>query len=90
MVPQGLNGPRFLVTQKLMAIMDYYLSHSYALAVGHLADRIRGQGPFKASWPETDFDSHSSNGWNSRSASTPWVRGRAAMTAASAPAPMRR
>jgi hypothetical protein len=56
MVPQGLNGPRFLVTQNFMAIMDYNLSHSYALAVGHLADRIRGQGPFKASWPETDFD----------------------------------
>lgn len=56
MVPQGVNGPRFLVTRNFLAIMDYNLSHSYALAVGHLADRIRGRGPFQAAWPEVDFD----------------------------------
>lgn len=56
MVPQGVNGPRFLVTKNFLAIMDYNISHSYALAVGHLADRIRGQGPFQAAWPEVDFD----------------------------------
>lgn len=56
MVPQGVNGPRFLVTQNFMAIMDYNLSHSYALAVGHLGDRIRGKGPFVAAWPPADFD----------------------------------
>jgi membrane-bound lytic murein transglycosylase B len=56
MVPQGVNGPRFLVTRNFMAIMDYNISHSYALAVGHLADRIRGRGPFVASWPDAEFD----------------------------------
>ena len=56
MVPQGVNGPRFLVTQNFLAIMDYNLSHSYALAVGHLADRIRGKGAFVAPWPDVDFD----------------------------------
>jgi len=56
MVPQGVNGPRFLVTRNFLAIMDYNLSHSYALAVGHLADRIRGKGPFQAAWPDVDFD----------------------------------
>jgi membrane-bound lytic murein transglycosylase B len=55
MVPQGVNGPRFLVTQNFLAIMDYNLSHSYALAVGHLADRIRGMGPIQAAWPSVDF-----------------------------------
>lgn len=55
MVPQGVNGPRFLVTRNFLAIMDYNLSHSYALAVGHLADRIRGMGPILAAWPEADF-----------------------------------
>ena len=39
-----------------MAIMDYNLSHSYALAVGHLGDRIRGGGPFVGSWPEINVD----------------------------------
>ena len=56
MVPQGVSGPRFLVTQNFLAIMDYNLSHSYALAVGHLADRIRGGGPFLAKWPEVNYD----------------------------------
>jgi membrane-bound lytic murein transglycosylase B len=56
MVPQGVSGPRFLVTQNFLAIMDYNLSHSYALAVGHLADRIRGGGPFLANWPEVNYD----------------------------------
>jgi membrane-bound lytic murein transglycosylase B len=56
MVPQGIEGPRFLVTKNFLAIMDYNISHSYALAVGHLGDRIRGQGPFQAAWPDVDFD----------------------------------
>ena len=56
MVPQGVGGPRFLVTRNFLAIMDYNLSHSYALAVGHLGDRIRGQGPFVASWPDVEYD----------------------------------
>jgi len=56
MVPQGVSGPRFLVTKNFLAIMDYNLSHSYALAVGHLADRIRGKGAFVASWPDVSYD----------------------------------
>jgi membrane-bound lytic murein transglycosylase B len=56
MVPQGVNGPPFLVTQNFMAIMEYNQSHSYAVAVGHLADRIKGGQPFLASWPEINYD----------------------------------
>lgn len=56
MVPQGVEGPRFLVTRNFLAIMDYNISHSYALAVGHLGDRIRGQGPIIADWPGAEFD----------------------------------
>lgn len=56
MVPQGVAGPRFLVTRNFLAIMDYNLSHSYALAVGHLGDRIRGKGPILAQWPDAEFD----------------------------------
>lgn len=56
MVPQGLDGPRFLVTRNFLAIMEYNISHSYALAVGHLGDRIRGKGPILAAWPAVDFD----------------------------------
>ena len=48
MVPQGLEGPTFLVTHNFMAVMAYNESHSYAVAVGHLAGWISGQGPFVA------------------------------------------
>jgi membrane-bound lytic murein transglycosylase B len=56
MIPQGIDGPAFLVTKNFLAIMDYNLSHSYALAVGHLGDRIRGGAPFVGSWPEINVD----------------------------------
>jgi membrane-bound lytic murein transglycosylase B len=56
MIPQGIEGPAFLVTRNFMAIMDYNLSHSYALAVGHLADRIRGQNAFVGSWPDISYN----------------------------------
>ena len=56
MIPQGLKGPRFLVTQNFNAIMNYNFSHSYALAVGHMGDRIRGRGAFVTTWPEVDYD----------------------------------
>lgn len=56
MVPQGIDGPAFLVTQNFLALMDYNFSHSYALAVGHLGDRIRGQGPFRGTWPAVNVD----------------------------------
>jgi membrane-bound lytic murein transglycosylase B len=51
MIPQGIEGPAFLVTKNFLAIMDYNFSHSYALAVGHLADRIRGGASIQAAWP---------------------------------------
>jgi membrane-bound lytic murein transglycosylase B len=56
MVPQGVNGPPFLVTRNFMAIMDYNQSHSYAVAIGHLADRLKGGEPFVGSWPEINYD----------------------------------
>lgn len=56
MIPQGIEGPAFLVTKNFLAIMDYNLSHSYAIAVGHLGDRIRGGGGIQAAWPEVSFD----------------------------------
>ena len=32
-------------------IKRYNVSTSYALAVGHLSDRLRGGGPFEKPWP---------------------------------------
>jgi membrane-bound lytic murein transglycosylase B len=56
MIPQGIDGPAFLVTKNFLAIMDYNFSHSYAIAVGHLGDRIRGGPGIQGAWPDVAFD----------------------------------
>src|ERR1043165_5411451 len=50
--PSGASGPAFLVTDNYVAIKQYNNSDAYALAVAHLADRLRGNGPFRAKWPQ--------------------------------------
>ncbi len=50
-MPMGGNGPVFAVVANFDVIKRYNNSDSYALAVGHLADRIIGGGTFVASWP---------------------------------------
>jgi membrane-bound lytic murein transglycosylase B len=49
--PAGLPGPAFIVTPNFEVIKDYNDSDVYALAIGHLADLMRGGGGFKAAWP---------------------------------------
>ncbi|MBT3070815.1 lytic murein transglycosylase [Rhodomicrobium sp. Az07] len=48
--PAGIYGPAFLTTQNFQVIREYNKSDLYALYVAHLADRIRGQGPFAKAW----------------------------------------
>ena len=55
-LPQGLDGPAFLVTGNFLAIMAYNQSHSYALAVGHLADRIDGRPELRGKWRDPRID----------------------------------
>ena len=51
MVPAGGQGPGFLMLQNFRTIMKYNPSEAYALAIGHLADRLRGGEPFVQAWP---------------------------------------
>ena len=51
LVPAGAQGPGFLMLQNFRAIMKYNPAEAYALAIGHLADRFRGGGPFVQPWP---------------------------------------
>ncbi|MFW5874748.1 MAG: lytic murein transglycosylase [bacterium] len=44
-LPQGSEGPAFLVYDNFRAIMRWNRSVNYAIAVGHLADRIAGMPP---------------------------------------------
>ena len=51
LVPAGAQGPGFLMLQNFRSIMKYNPSEAYALAIGHLADRLRGGEPFVQAWP---------------------------------------
>ncbi|MEE7494284.1 lytic murein transglycosylase [Methylobacterium oryzae] len=50
-LPGGLGAPVFLITGNFEVIRGYNTSDSYALAVGHLADRLAGGPPLAAPWP---------------------------------------
>jgi membrane-bound lytic murein transglycosylase B len=50
-LPGGLGGPAFLITGNFEVIRAYNTSDSYALAVGHLADRLGGGPALTAAWP---------------------------------------
>jgi lytic murein transglycosylase len=53
--PASLDGgPAFLVTGNFNALFQYNAAESYALAIAHLSDRMRGGGVFKTPWPTDD------------------------------------
>ena len=45
------GGPAFVIGQNFHAIKSYNPSYNYALAIAHLADRIRGKGEFVQKFP---------------------------------------
>ena len=51
LVPAGAQGPGFLMLQNFRVIMKYNPAEAYALAIGYLADRLRGGEPFAQPWP---------------------------------------
>ena len=52
--PSGANGPAFIATENYAVLKEYNNSDAYAIAVGHLADRMQGGPPIKAAWPADD------------------------------------
>ena len=54
LLPAGARGPAFLTLQNFRVIMKYNPAEAYALAIGHLADRLAGGGPFMQSWPRDE------------------------------------
>jgi membrane-bound lytic murein transglycosylase B len=45
------GGPAFLITRNFLAVKSYNPANTYALAIVHLGDRIRGGGPFVKPFP---------------------------------------
>ncbi len=51
MFPSGIEGLAFLLTNNFMVLKSYNSSDAYALALGHLADRIADRhAPLKGTW----------------------------------------
>jgi membrane-bound lytic murein transglycosylase B len=51
LVPAGVQGPGFLMLNNFKVLMRYNPAEAYALAIGHLSDRLRGGEPFVQKWP---------------------------------------
>lgn len=47
----GPKGPAFLMIKNFFVLKSYNNADKYALAVGHLADRLRGFDEFVVDWP---------------------------------------
>jgi lytic murein transglycosylase len=54
LVPSGARGPAFVVFRNFDAIYSYNAAESYAIAIAHLSDRLRGGGPLVTAWPTDD------------------------------------
>jgi lytic murein transglycosylase len=54
LLPAGARGPGFLMLENFHVIMKYNPAEAYALAIGYLADRLRGGGPFVQGWPRDE------------------------------------
>jgi lytic murein transglycosylase len=52
--PSGADGPGFIVTKNFDVLKEYNNSDAYAIAVGHLADRIHGGPLIRTPWPKDD------------------------------------
>ena len=52
--PAGHKGPAFIATHNFENLKEYNNSDAYAIAVGHMADRIVGGPSIRAAWPADD------------------------------------
>ena len=53
-LPAGHSGPAFLVYNNFRTTLQWNRSDLYALAIGHLADRIAGKGPLVTARPASE------------------------------------
>jgi membrane-bound lytic murein transglycosylase B len=56
LAPAGRDGPAFLMLKNFRVLKRYNNADAYALAVGHLADRLKGFGPFEGEWPASALE----------------------------------
>ena len=54
LLPAGAEGAALMIFPNFEVLEAYNTADAYVIGVGHLADRIRGDVPFEASWPRDD------------------------------------
>ncbi len=54
LLPAGRSGPAFIVFGNFNAIYSYNVAESYALAISHLSDRLKGGKAIHTAWPTSD------------------------------------
>ena len=54
LLPAGAQGAAFMIFDNFHVIERYNTADAYVIGVGHLSDRIRGDGPIRANWPRDD------------------------------------
>ncbi len=54
-LPAGYSGPAFLVYKNFRTILTWNRSILYAIAIGHLADRLAGGAPFLSVRPDVEL-----------------------------------
>jgi len=54
LLPGGARGAAFMIFDNFRALESYNTADAYVIAVGHLADRLRGGGPIVGTWPDDD------------------------------------
>ena len=54
LLPAGADGAAFMIFDNFEVLESYNTADAYVIAVGHLADRIRGAGPLEGGWPTQD------------------------------------
>jgi len=58
LLPAGVQGPAFLVSNNYRVILRYNPAGAYALAVLLLSDRLRGAAPLEHAWPQNNTRAH--------------------------------
>ena len=51
LLPAGHRGAALMIFDNFHVIARYNASDAYVIGIGHLADRIAGGAPFRATWP---------------------------------------
>ncbi len=49
-----VGGPTFLIGQNFLSVRSYNPSMNYALAIAHLSDRLRSEGPLVRRFPDSE------------------------------------